>query len=276
VRLFDAAEVREEAPGGWERGWDGDSRMCGNVSVYLSECDPAATADVIGEAAGDPGAINDCGYRVIPFGIVAEFRRSNRSTKPDDENWLVDAMWESAEMPVARGLLVRQGMGLVTAGAGPVDVATDVWLGNADVEAIPAPALTDGNAVAAAVSDARSRFFRKTIGVRPIFHVNPGAAIWMKKAGVIEMDPNSGEARTAWGDPAVISDGYGDVPGLTASPVGFFTGPIEITLSRPKPEDVIQAVRRNITVFQATMVAAIDTPPCAMVRIGDAPAPVAP
>lgn len=274
MRLFDAAEVKERASGDWERGWDGDSRICGNVSVYLSECDPDVTADVIGEAAGDPGAINDCGYRVIPFGIVAEFRRNTRNIQGDDENWLVNALRESAEMPVARGLLVRQGMGLVTAGTSPVDVATDVWIGSPDVEAIPAPDMGDGTAVAAAVADARARFFRKVIGAQPIFHVNPGAAVQFKKAGVLEMDPQNGEDRTAWGDQVVISEGYGNVPGLSDNPVGFFTGPIEITLSQPKPEDVVQALRRNIRAFQVTMLAAIDTPPCAIVRIGNAPAPV--
>jgi hypothetical protein len=39
---------------------------------------------------------------------------------------------------------------------------------------------------------------------------------------------------------------------------------------------VVRAIRQNLSMNQVTMVAAIDTLPCAMVRIGAAPAPVAP
>jgi hypothetical protein len=127
--------------------------------------------------------------------------------------------------------------------------------------------------VAAAVSDARRIFFQRTLGLKPILHVNPGNAILLKKAGVVELDPANGEDRTAWGDPVVISDGYYDIPDLSAVPVAFWTGPLEITLSEIKNEDVIRAVRRNQQVLQASLLAAIDTPPCAMVRIGAAPAP---
>ena len=264
MNLLDAAEVVTRGPGGWERGWDGESRACGDVSVYLSECDPAVTHDVVGQAAVDLDTVDDCGYRVIPFGVVATLTRSTRNAREDDARWLIEALRLSAEMPVARGLLVRQGMG---------NAMSDVWIGSPDVEGIVAPALTDANAVAAAVSEARERFFRKTLGIAPVLHVNPGSAIALKRAGVVELKPDTGEDTTAWGDPVVISQGYSNIPDLTASPVAFFTGPITITLSEIKEEDVIRATRQNKLVHQVTMLAAIDTAPCAMVRIGPAPVP---
>src|SRR3712207_2006969 len=103
MKLFDAAEVIERGDEeNWRRGWDGDSRICGDISVYLAECDPAVTADVIGTAPEDADAINDCGYRVVPFGVVATMRRSTRASKDDDEAWLAEALRDSAEIPVAR------------------------------------------------------------------------------------------------------------------------------------------------------------------------------
>jgi hypothetical protein len=267
VKLLDAAAV-QTGTGDWTKGWDGESRACGNVSMYLADaCDTVnGFSDVIGTAE-DTGTVSDCGYRVIPFGLVAELTRGTRTLREDDPEWLRGAFMESAEIGIARGLLVRQGRG---------GVLSDVWLGNDAVEGIPAPALTDNDALADAVSDGRRRFFQKTIGVRPILHVNPTMAIRMKKAGVVELDPANGEDRTAWGDQVVISNGYYDIPDLTAVPVAFWTAPIEVTLSEITDEDMIRAVRQNRATLQVTMLAAIDTPPCGMVRIGAAPAPVAP
>ena len=275
MKLLDAAEVKT-GTGNWTRGWDGDSRACSGLSVYLSECDPDATSDVIGEEDAEE-TDEECGYRVIPFGIVAQFRRSTRNARDDDAAWLARSLREGAEVPVARGLLVRQGMGLSqTAAAGGGVIATDVWLGSPNVESIPAPALTDNVAVADAIADGRALFFQRTLGIQPILHVNPGMAIRLKNAGVVELDPDNGEDRTAWGDPVVISEGYSDIPGMTASPIAFWTGPIEITLSDVNQEEIIRATRQNKLVHQVTMLAAIDTPPCAIVLIGDAPTPVAP
>jgi hypothetical protein len=262
VKLLDAAEVKTEARGGWERGWDGDTRPCGGIHVYLSECDPDATSDVIGDA---DTTVEDCGYRVVPFGIVATLHRQVRAEKPDDADWLATALRNGSEIPVSRGLLVRQGMG---------SALGDTWLGNPLVEEVPAPALTDGNAVAAAVSDARRIFFQRTIDLSPILHVNPSNAIALKKAGVVELDPNNGDDRTAWGDPVVVSEGYYDIPDLSAVPAAFWTGPISITLSEVNAEDAARAVQQNRVMQQVTRIAAIDTLPCAMVRIGAAPAPV--
>jgi hypothetical protein len=269
VKLLDAAEVewKPRDAGGWTRGWDGDSRACGTIHVYLSECDPDVTADVIGDQATEDDPSEDCGYRVVPFGIVASMVRSTRMAKDDDAQWLADALKASAEIPVSRGLLVRQGMGTALG---------DTWLGNPQVDSVPAPTLTDANAVADAVSAARRIFFEKTIGIQPILHVNPANAIMLKKAGVVELDPANGQDRTAWGDPVVISEGYYDIPDLSAVPAAFWTGPIKITLSEVNEEEVAQAVRQNRRMNQVTMIAAIDTLPCAMVRIGAAPAPVTP
>lgn len=261
MKLLDAAEVKTEARGTWEHGWDGDTRACGALHVYLSECDPAITADVLG-TEGEDG--EDCGYRVIPFGIVATLTRQNRSAKNDDADWLARIMREGSEVPVSRGLLVRQGMGTALG---------DTWLGNPAVEEVPAPTLTDNNAVAAAASEARRVFFQNTIGLDPILHVNPANAIRLKQAGVVELDPQNGEDRTAWGDPVVISEGYYDIPDLSAVPMAFWTGPISITLSEVNEEEVARAIRQNKTMHQVTRIAAIDTLPCAMVRIGAAPAP---
>jgi hypothetical protein len=260
VNLFDAATVKT-GTGDWHLGWDGDSRVCGNFAMYLSECDPDTIADVIGSQE-DTEAATDCGYRVIPYGLIAEFTRNVRSERDDDPDWLRESFMESAEIGVARGLLVRQGRGAAR---------SDVWLGNPDVEGLPGVDLADANATAAAVSEGRRRFFGKTFGIKPILHVNPTNAIALKKAGVVELDPVNGEDRTAWGDPVVMSNGYYDIPDLTAVPSTFWTGPLDITLSEIKPEDVVRAARRNQVLFQASMLAAIDTDPCAMVRIGPAP-----
>jgi hypothetical protein len=265
VKLLDAAEVLPRGTGdGWSQGWDGDSRVCSGIHVYLSECDPAVTADVLGTEADIE---TDCGYRVIPFGIVAELDRKTIMARDDDADWLRKSLQDSAELPVSRGLLVRQGWG---------SALGDTWLGNPNVASVPAPTLTDLDAVAASVSESRRIFFQKTIGIQPILHVNPAQAVRLKKAGVVDLDPVNGENRTAWGDPVVISEGYYDIPDLTATPMAFWTGPIQITLSDVNKEEVIRAVRQNRERYQVTMLAAIDTAPCAMVRIGAAPAPVGP
>jgi hypothetical protein len=268
VKLLDAAEVKP-GTGNWEQGWDGDPRGCGGVSVYISDpCDPDAGQDVIGSAADadgrNPASVDDCSYRVVPFGFVAEMVRSTRMSKDDDMDWLAGALKESSEIPVARGLLVQTGVA-------PRENTT--WIGNDQATEIAAPALTDNNAVADAVAAGRSAFFAKTIGLRPILHVNPGRAITLKKAGVVELDPNNGDDRTAWGDPVVISEGYSDIPDLSPVPLAFWTGPLEITLGDVNREDVVKATRMNRTLLQVTRMAAIDTLPCAIVRIGAAPAP---
>lgn len=262
MKLLDAAEVKTQARGTWEHGWDGDTRACGALHVYLSECDPAVNADVLG-AEGEDG--EDCGYRVIPFGIIATLTRQTRAEKPDDADWLATQVRAGSEIPVSRGLLVRQGMG---------SALGDTWLGNAQVEEVPAPAITDNTAVADAVSEARRLFFQRTIGLDPILHVNPANAIRLKQSGVVELDPQNGEDRTAWGDQVVISEGYYDVPGLTTVPMAFWTGPLSITLSEVNTEEIARALRMNRVMYQVTRMAAIDTLPCAIVRIGAAPAPV--
>lgn len=262
MKLLDAAEVKT-GTGDWTRGWDSEERGCGNVVVYLQHCDVAEATDVVGDSTDLDHTDTDCGYRVIPFGIVAALVRNVRASQDDDADWLKTALREAAEIPVARGLLIQQADG-------------DTWIGNPDVQEIPAPALTDKAAVQKAVTDARSAFFAKTFNLAPILHVNPGAALALKDAGVIQLDPTSGDDRTVWGDPVVISEGYTDIPDLTAVPVAFWTGPIEITLSAVNDEDIVRSTRQNKVMHQATMVAAIDTAPCAMVRIGAAPAPVAP
>jgi hypothetical protein len=236
--------------------------VCSGIHVYLSECEPGVTADVIGT---DEFIETDCGYRVIPFGIIAELDRKTIMARPDDADWLRTALRASQEIPISRGLLVRQGMGAALG---------DTWLGNPNATSVPAPVLTDANATAAAVSEGRRIFFSKTIGIRPVLHVNPSNAVALKKAGVVELDPVNGEDRTAWGDPVVISEGYYDIPDLTATPAAFWTGPLSITVSDVNAEEAIHAARRNRERYQVSMLAAIDTPPCAMVLIGDAPAPV--
>ena len=265
MKLLDAAEVLPRGSGdGWARGWEGDSRVCSGIHVYLSECDPAVTSDVIGT---DEYIEDDCGYRVIPFGIVAELDRKTISARQDDEEWLRKALQESAEIPVARGLLVQQGWG---------SALGDTWIGNPNTEQVTAPTMTDEDAVGAAVSEARAIFFRKTIGIRPILHVNPDNAIDLKRADVL-LDPNdNGDIQTVWGDPVVISEGYYDIPGLTATPPAFWTGPIQITISDVQKEEILRTSRMNRERYQVTMLAAIDTAPCAIVRIGPAPAPVGP
>jgi hypothetical protein len=266
VKLLDAAEVETRETNGWERGWDGDPRGCGGVSVYIQDpCEPTAS-DVIGSEA-DEATADMCAYRVIPFGFIAEMRRGVQMSRNDDEQWLADALKLGSELPVARGLLVQMGTD---------PRISDTWIGNDQSSEVAAPAVTDATAVAASVAEARSIFFQKTIGLQPILHVNPGVAIVLKKAGVVELDPVNGEDRTAWGDRVVISEGYGDIDGLTPVPLAFFTGPLKITLSPVNQEDVVNAVRQNRKMYQVSRVAAIDTLPCAIVRIGAAPAPVAP
>lgn len=263
MKLLDAATV-VTGTGTWTRGWDSTERGCGGVTVYLAECDPAVTADVVGDST-DLGDGSECPvHRVQPFGAVATLVLNTRNEAADDFDWLANALRSGAELPVARGLLVRQGVG-------------ETWLGNPAVQEIPAPVLTDPAAVAKAVSDARVAYFAKAFGLGdPILHVNPANLLALRDARVVELDPSSGLDRSIWGDPVVISEGYYDIPGMTATPPAFFTGPIEITLSEVNREDIVVSHRRNRLMYQATLLAAIDTAPCGIVRLGPAPAPVAP
>lgn len=265
MKLLDAAEV-ETRGGDWSLGWDGEVRGCGGTTVWLSECDPDVVGDVVGDSSDLLGD-TECGYRVIPFGIIATLARNTRNAREDDATWLARALREGSEIPVARGLLLQQGRGTVLG---------DTWLGNPDVDEVTAPAMGDAAAVRAAVSEARRMFFRKTFGMTPLLHVNPDNALDLKAAGVIQLDPVTGDDRSVWGDPVVISEGYYDVAGMTANPAAFFTGPIKITLSEVNAEDVATASRQNRVLQEVTRLAAIDTPPCAIVRIGPAPTPVGP
>lgn len=267
MKLLDAAEVLPRDDGGWERGWEGDSRVCSGIHVYLSECDPGVTADVIGT---DEFNDSDCGYRVIPFGIIAEFDRRTVMSRPDDEDWLRTALRDSSEIPVSRGLLVRQTQGIQRNGD---SIFSDVWIGSDDAEEVPAPDLGDPDTVAASISEGRRIFFAKTFGIQPILHVNPANAIALKRSGVLELDPVNGDDRTAWGDAVVISEGYYDIPDLSAVPVAFWTGPVRVTLSDVNKEEVIHASRQNRKRLQVSRLAAVDIPPCSIVRIGPAPAP---
>lgn len=261
MKLLDAAEVIDRADGNWEQGWDSETLGCGSISVYLAECDPDVVADIVGDSS-DLFGNEACGYRVIPFGVVAALARGTRNARESDMDWLKRTLRKAAEIPVARGLMVRQGL-------------ADTWIGNPDVEEIAAPTLTDRAAVQDAVSDARQAFFGKTFGLDPIFHVNPANMLALRDAGVIQLDPVSGEDRTVWGDPVVISEGYHTIAGMTPSPVAFYTGPIEVSLGSVKAvEEIMRSARTNRLVEQVTMLAAIDTAPCAMVRIGAAPAPL--
>jgi hypothetical protein len=255
VRLLDAAEVTT-GTGNWNRGESVDDREAG-LSIYLADCDPDVTADVI----GDDGTIV-CPYRTHAFPIVATLRRNTRTQKPDDETWLKKALAEHNEMAVGMGFLVRQGL-------------SDVWVGSPEALEVPDPGLADLDAFIQAISNARKEFFQRSAN-RPIMHVHPDIAPKLRVAGVITINPQDGQDYSAWGDMVVISEGYYDLPGMTAAPRVFFTGPIKITLSPINEEKVMQAIQQNREEIQVTQEALIETSPRAIVRIGAAPTPVGP
>lgn len=259
MKLLDAATVKT-GTGDWTRGHDANSRICAGVSVYLAECDPAVTATVIGEdldAADFDVPAAGCKYRVQPFGIMATLRRNTMLEQSDDAAWLAAALTFSAEMPVARGFLIQQGIG-------------DTWIGSANTHQVT----NSGSTVATlrtAVLASRAQWFNTVIGAEPLLHVSPAAALQLRDAGIIQLDPVSGDDRTLWGDPVVMSPGYADITGLSATPI-FWSGPIEITLSAVNQEEVMREVRANRAMYQVSMLAEIDTDPCAIIRIGAAPA----
>ena len=256
MKLLDAAEVNTRAPGNWERGEDVDARECG-TTIWLEHCDPAAGGNVIGDR--DDLAQEVCPYYAETFGISASITRNSRMMNEDDASWLERVLKENSEIAVARSLLVRQG-------------ASDVWLGHEDVGSVANPGLGDPVAFGDAVNAARKLYFQRAVPP-PLMHVAPGAATRLKSAGVIDVDPKSGEAYSIWGDPVVISEGYYDVDGLSNVPPVFFTAPITITMSAVNQEDTTWEARNrtNQHMLQVTRLARVETPPCAMVRVGAAP-----
>jgi len=250
VRLLDAATVTT-GTGDWNRGKSVDDREAG-LSIYLADCDPDVTSDVI----GDDGSIV-CPYRTHAFPLVATLRRNSRLEAADDPAWLKKALAEHNEMGIGMSLLVQQGL-------------SDVYLGNPEVLEIADPGVADMGAFIKALSDARKAFFQRSANL-PIMHVHPDVSPALRAAGVIVINPQDGQDYNAWGDPTVISEGYYDIAGCTPNPRVFFTGPISITLSDINEEEIMRAVQQNQSMIQVTQEALIDTSPRAMVRLGAAP-----
>jgi hypothetical protein len=240
MRLLEAANV-EESGGNWGLGWNEQDRHCG-LHVYLGDvCVPEDTStDVIGSAASESES-----YRVSPFSVSARLTRSWMCALPDDERWLGAAVLEATEMAVGRALVTEAVDGSVN------------WIGAPGVPAV--------GGTPADVAVGRQRWFEANGGRGdPLLHVGIKNLPGLAKEFIVMRD--NGELVSIWGDPVVVSPGYGDLP------LAFWTGPVEIRLS---PVDVAEefAARHNLGVVLGARFAAVNLSPCMMVRVGTVPAP---
>lgn len=239
MRLLDVAHV---ITGDTHFKVEGDPRACG-VAVTLDE------SCTEGEVTGEPvitaadGLIDTYVFR--PFGITAELQRRVSCHREDDLSWLADALKDSSEQAVGRALVVKPYLD------------AEVWLGNTAVTQ------------AASVEAGRTTWTNGHVSVpskTPILHVAPEDLPALITADNVVVSDDGKKVYTVWGDPVVVNAGYAGFP-------PFWTGDITIYLSSVQNTDELyRDIRANLVTLRAHRIAAVDIPPCSIVRVGAMPA----
>ncbi len=153
------------------------------------------------------------------------------------------------------------GRGLVT----KVNAAAETWIGDPGVQQVALVATPSADQLGAAVSAAREQWYKTVIDPAgpPMLHIPPKMITQASGARLVTVLPG-GEVFDAWGQPVVMSPGY-DV----ASPHMFFTPKPVVHLAAVDDEggDLFKAQINQKDIF-LNRPAAIDIPPCAIVRVG--------
>lgn len=234
MRLLDVAKVIN---GDTHFPMEGDSRPCG-VDITLDEA--CTEGEVTGESVVTGSETPADTYTFRPFGIVAELARRVSCHREDDSDWLKKQTKDATEQAVGRALVVQPYLG------------AEVWVGAAGVTQ------------AADVTAARTAWTNTHVGV-PILHVAPENLPALVADDIVKVTDNGAATYTIWGDPVVVNAGYTGFP-------SFWTGAITIYLSSIQNTDELwRDLRGNRVTVRAHRVAAVDTPPCSIVRAGAMP-----
>lgn len=244
MKLLEAATVNQ---GGerWTSGYNSTARECG-VQLRLTDACEEESIELVGNEDSTASA-----YFVKPFSIEAQLNRGVLCERPDDKEWLEKVLENNLEYPLSRALVVQ-----------PID-GTDSWLNHADVQEVALAGATADNYRTAVVA-ARKLWYESVLSLegQPIFHVPPSIAPILVTAGVLQVD-GGGKAVTIWGEPVVIANGY-----EMGTPRAFFTGPIKIEYMKIESGEILRHVRLNSSTIVVNTLAVVDTPPCAIVRVG--------
>lgn len=249
MKLLDAANVNPDDRR-WMLGDNRSSRACG-VQVSLEDpCDPAII-QMVNSNTTRPGS-----YYVSPFAIRARLTRPVTCAEPDDLSWTLAALNEVTEMALGRALVTQ------------VNDAAESWVGGTGVQNVViagAPTPTAAQ-LGTAISAAREQWFKTVVspGGPPILHVPPKMLIAAEASGAVKVTGPE-EVISIWGQPVVVNPGY-DI----AAPYIFFT-PAKPVIWLSDVDDEGGAVSKaqiNQTDIFANRIAAIDIPPCAIVRVG--------
>jgi hypothetical protein len=257
MKLLDAATVNptdrpigeggQPDPGRWLQGYNWSSRACG-VQVSIEDpCDPAVT-QMINQDTTRPGS-----YFVSPWLLRERLTRPVTCSQPDDLSWARDAMEAATEMGLGRGLVTQ------------VNDLAETWVGDAAVQTVALVASPSADQLGTAVTAAREQWFKTVVDPfgPPIMHVAPKMAIAAVRAGImIVTGPD--QLISVWGEQVVMNPGY-DV----ATPHIFFTPKPVVHLGTISDEggELYKAQINQKDIFM-NRPAAIDIPPCAIVRVG--------
>lgn len=246
MKLLEAARVNRDSLNLFGAGYYSDTRECG-LQVRLTDACEETSIPLVGDNTSAAGQ-----YFVKPFAVEAELRRSALCERSDDQSWVEKALEASLEFALSRALVIQ-----------PIDGTTS-WLGDPGVASVTLAASPTADDYGTAVMAARKQWFETVVSLDggPILHVPPSLVLTLVKAGVLQMN-QAGEAATILGDKVVIAPGY-DRTGARV----FFSGQIKIAYMPIDSNDLLRRARTNDSVVVANTVAIVDTPPCAIVRVG--------
>jgi hypothetical protein len=246
MKLLEAATVNRSSDVLGGAGYYADTRDCG-LQVRLTDACEEDSIAVVGDNTSEAGT-----YYVKPFAIEAELRRSVLCERSDDQAWVEKVLETNLDYPLSRALVIQ-----------PI-ASTTSWLGDSGVASVALAGSPTADDYGAAVMAARKLWFESVMSLEggPLLHVPPSLVLTLVKSGVLQVAAD-GSATSILGDKVVISAGY-DRTGANV----FFSGPVKISYMPIDSNDLLRRTRTNDSVVVANTIAIVDTPPCAIVRVG--------
>jgi len=246
MKLIEAASVNRGDINLFGAGYNAEIRDCG-LRLRLTDACEEESIELVGDETSQVGT-----YYVKPFAIEVEMARSVVCEKPDDQAWVEKVLEANLDYPLSRALVIQ-----------PI-ASTTSWLGDAGVASVALAGSPTADDYGTAVMAARKLWFETvmTLNGGPILHVPPTLVPTLVKAGVLQVNQD-GQATSILGDRVVIAAGY-DRAGANV----FFSGEIKIAYMPIQSNDLLRRSRTNDSVVVANTIAIVDTPPCAIVRVG--------
>lgn len=250
MKLLDAANVNPPEPrlmnNQWLRGYNAVARSCAAHIEIEDACYLDGNTAVMGDVNSNPGT-----YPVVPFAIRAFIRNGVSCQQDDDDKWLREALPTKLNYILTRSLVAQMDPGVVS------------WVGGAGAQSVTLAGTTAAQlrtGVALGLDLWESTILDPE---GPIMHVPASLVGDMAGAGLL-ISTGPREVSSPLVDKVVVSAGY-DI----ASPHIFFTGEIKIRLTDVDDEGgpLYQPRLNNYTV-STNQFAAVDLPPCSIVRVG--------